>query len=240
MAKINAAAIITAGGTGKRFGTEGEDKLSKQFIPLSGKPVLVYSLESFQSSKLISEIVVVVPDRWVEYTQHEIVDRFNFTKVKKVVSGGDERHKSVEKGFRSIASEAEIVVVHDGVRPFVTVDLIEEVIDAVQESGGAIAASPSTDTIKQSGSEQLIEDTLPRETIWLAQTPQAFKYKILKEAYRKASEDGYIGTDESALVERIGKKIRLVRSSRYNIKITTPEDIDVGEFILKSKIYKKK
>ena len=240
MAKIHAAAIITAGGTGKRFGTQGEDKLSKQFIPLLGKPVLVYSLESFQGSESVSEIVVVVPDGWVEYTQNEIVDRFNFTKVTKVIPGGAQRQKSVEKGLRSITHEPDVVVVHDGVRPFVTVDMVDEVIDAVQESGGAIAASASIDTVKQSGSGQLIENTLPRETIWLAQTPQAFNYEILNEAYRKASEDGYIGTDEAALVERIGKKVKLVRSSRYNIKITTPEDIDVGEFILKSEIYKKK
>ncbi len=239
MVKIDTAAIITAGGTGKRFGTQGEDKLPKQFTPLSGKPIIVYSLESFESSESVSEIVVVVPEGWVEYTQSEIVDRYNITKVTKVIFGGDERQISVEKGFKSITSDAEIVVVHDGVRPFVTVDLIEQVVASALTSSGAIAAYPSIDTVKKSDSDDLIENTLARETIWLAQTPQAFKYDILNMAYEKASEEGYLGTDEAALVERLGEKVKLVKSSRYNIKITNPEDIEAGEFILKSQIYEK-
>ncbi len=239
MANIKAAAIITAGGEGKRFGTGGEDKLPKQFIPLSGKPIIVYSLESFESSELVSEIVVVVPEGWVEYTHNEIVNKYNISKVTKVIFGGNERQKSVEKGFKSITSNAEIVVVHDGVRPFATVDLIEEVIAAAQESGGAIAACPSVDTVKKSDSDDHNEDTLARETIWLAQTPQAFKYDIINRAYEKASDDDYLATDEAALVERVGDKVRLVKSSKYNIKITNPEDIEAGEFILNSQIYKK-
>ncbi len=236
MPNIKAAAIITAGGAGKRFGTEG---VPKQFISLSGKPIIVHSIKSFQSSELILEIIVVVPDRWVEYTQQEVVDKFNLSKVSKVISGGDERQESVEKGFLSISSKPEIVVVHDGVRPFVTVDLIEEVANEAAESGAAIAACPSTDTIKKSTTEQLIESTLPRENIWLAQTPQAFKYALLEQAFEKASEDGYLGTDESLLVERIGKGVKLVKSSKHNIKITTPEDIELGELIIKSGILNK-
>ena len=239
MANMKAAAIITAGGTGKRFGAEGEDKLPKQFIPLSGKPIILYSLESFERSKSISEIVVVVPEEWVDHTQNEIINRHNISKVTEVISGGSERQQSVEKGFKSISSDAEIVVIHDGVRPFAIVDLIEEVITAAKESDGAIAAYPSTDTIKRSDSKQFIEDTVARETIWLAQTPQAFKYDILNMAFEKASEDGYLGTDEAALVERIGKDVKLVKSSRYNIKITTPQDIEFGEYIIKSELYKK-
>ena len=236
MANINAAAIITAGGTGKRFGTEG---LPKQYTPLCVKPIILHSLESFESCTSISEIVVVVPHGWVEHTQNEIIDRYNFTKVTKVISGGYERQESVEKGLKFISSEPEIVVVHDGVRPFATVDIIDEVVNEAQISDGAIAAYPSIDTIKKSDSDDLIEDTLAREIIWLAQTPQAFKRDILREAFEKASEDAYLGTDESVLVERIGKRVKLVKSSRYNIKITTPEDIEAGEFILNSGIYKK-
>lgn len=239
MANINAAAIITAGGTGQRFGTEGADKLPKQFIPLSGKPIIVHSIMSFESSALISEVIVVVPDRWVEYTQQEVVEKFNLSKVSKVISGGEERQKSVEKGFCSISSKPDIVVVHDGVRPFVSVALIEEVVTEAKKSGAAIAACPSTDTIKKSTPEQSIENTLPRQDIWFAQTPQAFKYEILKNAFEKASEDGYLGTDESLLVERLGKEVRLVKSSKHNIKITTPEDIELGELILESGILNK-
>lgn len=239
MAKMKAAAIITAGGLGKRFGTERADKLPKQFIPLSGKPIIAHSIKSFDSSESISEIIVVVPDKWVEYTQQEVVDKFNLSKVSKIISGGDERQQSVEKGFLSISSKPDIIVVHDGVRPFVTVDLIEEVVSEAHRSGAAIAACPSTDTIKKSTPEQSIENTLPRQDIWLAQTPQAFKYDILKDAFETASEDGYLGTDESLLVERIGKDVKLVKSSKHNIKITTPEDIELGELILESGILKK-
>jgi len=236
MADINAAVIITAGGLGKRFGGKGAEVLPKQFIPLSGKPVIAYSILSFESSEFINEVIVVVPENWVEYTKREIVDKFDLKKVSKVIAGGDERQASVERGIHSISSKPDIVAIHDGVRPFVTLETIEEVITQAGKSGGAIAAIPATDTIKKSGPEEIIENTLPRQDIWFAQTPQAFRYEILKEAFEKASEDGYLGTDESLLVERLGQEIKLVKGSKYNIKITAPEDIELGELILSSGI----
>ncbi len=239
MADINTAAIIIAGGLGKRFDGTG-DTLPKQFIPLSGKPVIAYSILSFESSKLINEIVIVVPENWVEYTKTEIVDKFDIKKVSKVISGGDERQDSVEIGLRALSKTPSIVAVHDGVRPLVTVQTIDEVITQAEKTGGAIAAIPATDTIKKSNPEHIIENTLRREDIWFAQTPQAFRYEILKEAFEKATEDSYLGTDEAELVERLGKEIKLVKSSKYNIKITTPEDLELGERFLASSLHRNK
>jgi len=233
MANMKAAVIITAGGLGKRFG-EGIDKLPKQFIPLSTKPIIAHSIETFESSDFIEEIILVVPDSWVEYTKAQIVDKFDIKKVSKVIVGGAQRQESVERGFKSLSSKPEIVAVHDGVRPFITVDIIDQVITEAANSGGAIAAIPATDTIKQSSSEQIIEKTVARNKIWFAQTPQAFKYEILMHAFEKASEDGYLGTDEAELVERIGREVKLVLGSKNNIKITTTEDLKLGEIILDS------
>ncbi len=235
MVDMKTAAIITAGGEGKRFGSEG---VPKQFAPLCGKPLISYSIESFERSELISEIIIVVPQMWIEYTQSEIVDRFNFTKVSRITAGGKERQKSVELGFNSISADTKIVVIQDGVRPFVTQELIEEVVLETNKSGAAIAAVPSTDTIKLSTSAHSIESTLPRENIWLAQTPQGFKFEILSEAIEKAAGEAFLGTDEALLVERLGRDVKLVKSSKYNIKITTLEDLEMGELILKSGIFK--
>jgi len=239
MADINTAAIITAGGLGKRFDGTG-DTLPKQFIPLSGKPVIAYSILSFESSKLINEIVIVVPENWIEYTKTEIVDKFDIKKVSNVISGGDERQDSVRIGLMALSKTPSIVAVHDGVRPLVTVQTIDEVITQAEKTGGAIAAITATDTIKKSDPEHIIENTLRREDIWFAQTPQAFRYEILKEAFEKASEDGYLGTDEAELVERLGKEIKLVKSSKYNIKITTQEDLELGEIFLASSLHRNK
>ena len=243
MADINAGAIITAAGLGKRFageGKEGGGDLPKQFIPLYGKPVIVHSTQCFESSELIREIILVVPEKWVEYTKNEIVDKFKLSKVSKVIAGGSVRQQSVEKGFYFLSPKLEIVAVHDAVRPFVTLEIIEEVIAEASKSGAAIAAFPSTDTIKKSSPENSIENTVPRENIWFAQTPQAFRYEVLKKAFEKASEDGYLATDESLLLERLGIEVKLVKGSKYNIKITTPEDLEMGELILKSGLHNKR
>ncbi|MGB3364544.1 MAG: 2-C-methyl-D-erythritol 4-phosphate cytidylyltransferase [Thermodesulfobacteriota bacterium] len=239
MANMKAAVIITAGGLGKRFG-EGIDKLPKQFIPLSNKPIIAHSIQAFESSDFIKEIILVVPDNWIEYTKAQIVDQFDIKKVSKVIAGGAQRQDSVRKGLSSLLTKPDIVAVHDGVRPFITVDIIEEVITEAANSGGAIAAIPATDTIKQSSSEHIIEKTVARNKIWFAQTPQAFKHEILLEAFEKASEEGYLGTDEAELVERIGREVKLVLGSKNNMKITTPEDLELGELIIKTGVVNKK
>lgn len=233
MADIQAAAIITAAGSGKRFGGGGT---LKQFAPLNGEPLLAYSIRSFSGCGSITEIVVVVPHDQLEYTHSEIVEKYGFEKVSTLTPGSGERQQSVENGFRSLTDKPDVVLVHDGVRPFARPLTIESVITEALYSGAAICAAPATDTVKQSSPERFIENTLPRDSIWLAQTPQGFKYEILDEAFRRAREDGYTGTDESLLVERIGVKVKLVQGSRYNIKITTKDDIILGELLLKEGI----
>ena len=230
MAEIRASAVITAAGLGKRFGAEG---IPKQFLPLLGKPVLAHSVEAVSKSGLIGEIIVVVPGSWVDYAKSDIVEKLGIPKATKVIPGGAERQDSVRAGFSSLSEKPDIVVVHDGVRPFISLGLLEEVIKEASACGGAIAALPSNDTIKKSSPAQFIENTVPRDSLWFAQTPQAFRYEVLRDAFLKASEDGFIGTDESLLVERTGVKVKLVKGSPYNIKITTPEDLRLGELILK-------
>lgn len=232
MAEVSTAAIITAAGLGKRFG-EGTPK---QFVPIGGEPVLVRCIKNFSNCGSIADIVVVVPPDRVEYTQNEIVNKFRLEKVSKIVPGADERQHSVQKGFLSISDKPDIVVVHDGVRPFINNGIIERVIGEAVNCGAAICAVQATDTVKQSSPDMHIEHTLPRDTIWLAQTPQAFRYEILREAMERARKDGYTGTDESLLVERMGVKVKLVPGSPHNIKITTKEDIHLAELILKEGI----
>ncbi len=234
MAYLKTAAIVAAAGLGKRFG----GSVKKQFQNLFGKPVLSYSIESFESCQLVDEIILVVSEDSISYCDREIVGKFAFKKVTRIIPGGKERRHSVERGFNSLSDKIDVVLVHDGVRPFITVRMIEEVIKEASKSGGAILAIPVKDTVKKSSPENYIERTISRESLWLAQTPQAFRYDVLKRAYEKL-EDRFIGTDESSLVERLGIQVKLVKGSELNIKITTEEDLLLGELILKEGIYKK-
>lgn len=227
MVKVKAAAIIAAAGWGKRFGN-----CKKQFQPLGGKPVIVHSIERFEESPSVGEVVLVVSEDSIRYCHEEIVKKFQFKKITKIVSGGEERQRSVRRGFSSISNETDIVIVHDGVRPFVTVDLIEEAVKEALKSGGAVVAIPVKDTVKESF-EGYIQRTLPRESLWLAQTPQAFRYDVLKRAYKMSDENGFLGTDESSLVERLGIRVKLIRGSQMNVKITTEEDLLLAELALK-------
>ncbi|MGH7848677.1 MAG: 2-C-methyl-D-erythritol 4-phosphate cytidylyltransferase [Thermodesulfobacteriota bacterium] len=228
MANIRASAVIAAAGQGKRFG----DGLPKQFLPLRGKPVLAYSVETISKSDLIGEIIIVVPDEWARAVKTDIVDRFSIPKVTKIIPGGPERQDSVLNGFNSLSGAPDVVAVHDGARPLVSLELLEEVIRQASACGAALAALPSNDTIKKSSPDMYVDSTVPRESLWFAQTPQAFRYEVLKNALSKAADDGFTGTDEALLVERTGVRVKIVKGSPYNIKITTPEDLRLGELIL--------
>ena len=231
MASIRASAVIAAAGQGKRFGKEQP----KQFLPLFGKPVLAYSVGTFSKSGLIEEIILVVPGDWTDFVKSEITDKLSTDKKISIVSGGPERQDSVRNGFDSVTGSPDIVVVHDGARPLATLALLDEVINEAAACGGAIAALPSGDTVKQSSPEMYVGGTIPRESLFLAQTPQAFRYEVLKNALSAAARDGFLGTDESQLVERIGVKVKIVKGSPHNIKITSPDDLRFGELILKER-----
>jgi len=228
VANIRASAVIAAAGQGKRFG----DGLPKQFLSLRGKPVLAYSVETFSKSDLIGEIIIVVPEDWARAVKTDIVDRLSIPKVTKIIPGGPERQDSVLNGFNSLSGTPDVVAVHDGARPLVSLELLEEVIRQASACGAALAALPSNDTIKKSSPDMYVDGTVPRESLWFAQTPQAFRYEVLKNALSKAADDRFTGTDESLLVERTGVRVKIVKGSPYNIKITTPEDLALGELIL--------
>ena len=239
--------IIPAAGLGTRMapmpvGAKGKQKklpLSKQFTELGGTPILIHTLRQFASVDAVNEI-------WIALREGEIAgfraqldsEAKNVIKKKvEVVVGGEHRQQSVENALQAIAASADdIVLVHDAVRPFVTRQIIQEVIDAAVKYGAAIAGLPAVDTVKQverTSEGALIKATIPRAGIVMAQTPQGFRYAVIKKAFDEASADGFLGTDEASLVERSGHDVAVVMGSPRNIKITTPADMELAEFFLK-------
>ena len=209
-------AIIPSAGDGERFGEKKQLKL------LNGRPLIFHTIQPFVKSELINEIIVVVPKDNVSQLSREFKSSITSKKIE-VVEGGETRQQSVYNGLRISDEESELICVHDGVRPFVTLPLIEKVIKASMEHDGAILAAPSTDTIKKVMGDQILE-TLPRQTIWRAQTPQVFSKLALIEAIQIAIDEKLEGTDEASILEKIGYQIGFVEGSPLNIKITTKED----------------
>ncbi len=224
---METAAIIVAAGQGSRVGGD----LPKQFQPVSGKPVLSYTLQKFEDCSRIQDVVLVTSSEWVTYVAQEIVDQFDFNKVRKIVEGGKQRQDSVFAGLNALEGPPAFVAIHDAVRPFVSVEKIEAVIDACKEHGAAILAFPPKDTIKTEKSG-FVDKTPDRSLLWSVQTPQVFKYDLIMKAYEKAFKDGVYQTDDSALVERIDGKVRIVEGDHDNIKITVPMDLKWAEIKL--------
>jgi 2-C-methyl-D-erythritol 4-phosphate cytidylyltransferase len=206
--------------------------IPKQFLTLGGLPILVHSLRVLEASDLIAEIILAVPEAEREFCLREIVTPHRFSKVKKIVAGGAQRQDSVRHGLEAVDASAELILVHDAVRPFITQDMIKRVLEAAANHGASVVAIPVPDTVKQVGADGLIECTVDRGRLWLAQTPQAFRLPLFLEAHRKAVLDGIQGTDDTQLVERLGHRVAVVEGSGENIKITRPEDFIVGEAIL--------
>ncbi len=233
-------AIIPAAGLGTRMAPPAAGKgKSKQFTELAGTPILVHTLRKFVEAPQVAEVWVAL--RKTEITEfRERLEKEYREALKKpvhMVEGGDHRHQSVANALGAISAAADdVVLVHDAVRPFVTAEIIEEVIQAAQKYGAAIAGMPAVDTVKQvdrTAEGAVITATLPRERVVMAQTPQGFRYEILKKAFDEAAADGFLGTDEASLVERSGKQVAVVMGSPRNIKITTPADMEIAEFFLK-------
>ena len=217
------SAIIVAAGEGKRFGAP------KQFTSLGGKTVLDWCLEAFESHEEVDEVVLVVND---EAKGKEYLQRYG--KVSAVVRGGEKRQDSVLSGFQQLDPiQAEIVLVHDGVRPFICSALISRGIQAAREGGAAIPVIPVEDTIKIVEGED-VKQTLERERLFRVQTPQGFLYPTLKKALDKAIQEGFYGTDEASLVERAGERVTVVPGDVRNIKVTTPEDLKMAEVFFES------
>ncbi|MGH9402015.1 MAG: 2-C-methyl-D-erythritol 4-phosphate cytidylyltransferase [Terriglobia bacterium] len=219
-------AIIPAAGMGTRMGHE----TPKQFLSLEGMPIFVHTLKKFDRAAIIDEIFVGVRKEESDHVGRAISQE-RFSKPVRVAEGGGTRQETVARALAQIPSSAEVVVVHDAVRPFVTAEMVERIVGAARRDGAAIFAIPSVDTVKQLERE-LITGTIPRERVALAQTPQAFRYSLLREAFDRAAEDGFQGTDESSLVERLGAKVKVLMGSDRNIKITKPSDLPLARLFL--------
>jgi 2-C-methyl-D-erythritol 4-phosphate cytidylyltransferase len=203
--------------------------IPKQYLDLDGVPVLARTLMAFQDHPLIQEIVVTVPEGDEEFCKLKIVDPFRIAKVSAIVAGGRTRQDSVRNGLERM-THTEMVAIHDGVRPLVSGDVISRTIEAALSSGAAVACAPVRETLKrQTGS---LLETLPAAGLWLAHTPQTFRTSLILEAHRKALEDGFEGTDDAVLVERLGHPVTIVEDSENNLKITTPEDLARAALLL--------
>ncbi|KPL03357.1 MAG: hypothetical protein AMJ73_07345 [candidate division Zixibacteria bacterium SM1_73] len=225
-------AIIAAGGQGKRIeGVHPEGKLPKQFLMLKDRPILAHTVNKFEQCELIDEIILAVPEDYLEYCSQKVVDKYGFKKVRKVISGGKERQDSVYSGLKACPNNTSVVVIHDGVRPLISPDKICQSIKMCKEKKAVVLAVPVKETVKRVEHGNIIT-TLDRDKIWLTQTPQTFEYKLILDAYEKAKKDNFIGTDDSALVERLGHEVAILEGDYKNIKITTIDDLQVAEKLL--------
>ena len=217
-------AIIPAGGTGKRMG----GRLPKQYLLLAGIPILVHTLMAFQHSPLIDEILLAVPEGDLADVRLDVVQRYDLSRVSLVLAGGKERQDSVRNALAHLRDEHEGIVIHDGVRPFVTADLIERAVAGAKEFGAVTVGVPVRDTVKEVDEAGRVVKTVPREGLWLTQTPQAFRREVILAAYERAAADGFYGTDDASLVERTGIPVRMIPGDVDNIKVTMPEDLVAG------------
>ena len=227
------AAILPAAGLGTRMGAE----TPKQFLELEGTPIVIHSVRRIASCPLVTDIIVATRADVVEWLEDRLRGE-RFMQSVRVVRGGDSRQDSVALALNEVPGDTEIVLVHDAVRPFVTREQIARVIEEARRCQAAILGIPAMDTVKEVKRASLPEDvalvsaTIPRERIVLAQTPQGFTYPLLRDAFRKAQQDGITASDESTLVERFGHDVFIILGSETNVKITRPADMDLARFYL--------
>lgn len=221
--------VIVAAGTGSRM----KKDINKQFIKLKNKEIVAHTIEIFYNSENIDDIVVVIREDEEEYFNKNIKEKYGFTNIK-VAHGGNERQDSVFNGIKMLKKECDVVLIHDGARPFVTDDIIKKSINKANEHNAIVVGVKVKDTIKVVSDNGNIVDTPNRSYLWAVQTPQVFKYDIITKAYEDAYNNNYYGTDDAMLVERIGYNVKMIEGSYNNIKITTQEDLEFGEQILKN------
>ena len=220
--------VIVAAGTGSRMNMG----INKQFIKLEGKEIIAYTIEKFYNNSNIEDIVVVVKEDESEFFKKEILDKYNFKNVK-IAYGGKERQDSVYNGLKLLDEKCDVVLIHDGARPFVYDKIIDKSIEEAKEHKAIVVGVPVKDTIKVIDNDKNIVDTPNRSVLWAVQTPQTFDYNILIDAYKDAFKNKFYGTDDAMLVERIGYKVKMLEGSYNNIKITTQEDLNIGSQILR-------
>lgn len=223
-------ALIPAAGMGKRMGAS----INKQYLQLDGLPIVARTIAVFEQSPDIDAIFLVIPEAEIPYCREHVVEACGFSKVAAIVPGGKERQNSVMNGLNAMQSKLnsdDVVVIHDGVRPLISAEILRESIRVARSSDGALVAVPAKDTIK-TVCDGVVVNTPDRETLWQAQTPQSFRFEVIYAAHQSAERDGFIGTDDASLVERGGGAVRIVRGDYRNIKITTPEDLVLAESFL--------
>lgn len=232
--KLRCTAIIMAAGKGKRMQTA----VSKQFLPVCGKEILAWTVDVFEKSPLVDTILLMASADGKEDVQH-LWDSYGWKKVATVLEGGKERQNSVANGLAAVGEETDIVLIHDGVRPFVTEEMIADSIVAAQAYGGAVIGVPAKDTIKVCSADGLAVETPDRSTLWQIQTPQTFQRDLIVNAYEKADRDGFLGTDDASVAEFAGHQVKVVMGSYRNIKITTKEDLVIAEAFFKEDLKEK-
>ncbi len=232
MEKQYCTAIVLAAGSGKRMGT----KVHKQYLLMGGKPVLYYSLKAFEDSDLIDEIILVTGSGEEAYCREQIIEKYGISKVKKIVSGGAERYDSVWSGLQETKEDG-YVFIHDGARPFVDEVIIRRGYECVSADRACVAGMPAKDTVKIADENGFVADTPDRSRVWIVQTPQVFETGLVKEAYRLLMESEHPSvTDDAMVVEQmLHFPIKLFKGSYENIKITTPEDLEIAEVFLKNR-----
>ncbi len=228
-------AVIVGGGKGKRM----KAGINKQYIKLAGKEIIIWTLEAFENCSSVDEIILVLPEDEIHSFKDGPLKIYTISKLKAIVPGGEERQESVYNGLNACSSETDIVLIHDGARPFVPIDIINTSIDAARKYGACTAAVRVKDTIKKEDDKGFAEVGPDRSMLWSVQTPQVFKYSLIMKAHRDARRQEIIATDDTALAEQVGYKAKLIEGSYYNIKITTPEDIVLGEAIAEKLIKEK-
>lgn len=230
--KKQCAAIVLAAGQGKRMGTS----VQKQYIELEGKPLIYYALQAFQRSEIIDTILLVVGKGQLSYAQNEIVGKYCFSKVDVIVEGGEERYDSVWKGLQAIDERREIsyIFIHDGARPFVNEAILKRGYETVEQFRACVAGMPSKDTVKLADEDDFAIHTPERKYVWTIQTPQVFEKGLIIEAYSRLmrAEHGDVTDDAMAVERMMGVPVKMFRGSYENIKITTPEDLNIAKVFL--------
>ena len=226
---MNSVVIVSAG-----RGSRMKADINKQFLKLQNKEVIAHTIDKFYNNENRGEIIVVVREDEAEFFKINIIEKYGYKNIK-IAFGGSERQDSVYNGLKMVDENCKIVLIHDGARPFVNNETIDSAIESAKENKCVIVGVPVKDTIKVIDENNNVCDTPDRSTLWSIQTPQVFDYSLIMKAHEKAREDNYYGTDDSMLMEYFGQKVKVVEGSYNNIKITTPEDLKIGEEILRDK-----
>jgi 2-C-methyl-D-erythritol 4-phosphate cytidylyltransferase len=240
MAVLTASVIIAAGGAGRRFQSSGaaggraahEVRPSKVFLPLAGRPVLAHTLERFAQVEAVAEVVVAVPARWLDEARRQLGEWLRPGRRLVLVAGGEDRTESVARALEASDPRTDLVAIHDAVRPLIRPAVIEEALRAAAEHGAAVVGRPVDHTVKEVAEDRTVLATVPRERLWIAQTPQVFRREVITRAYAERRAAGAAVTDDAQLVEALGLEVVMVQGDAANLKITTPQDLRLCEALL--------